>query len=220
MSVSHAPMRHLEELLERYPLLKGTCCETIRDAYRKLEHCIQGGGKLLVCGNGGSAADAEHLVGELMNRYRFTRRLSPSDRAALTAAAGDDAPFLCRHLQPAVAAISLVSQSALVTSVSNDISAEVIFAQQVFAYGHPGDTLIALSTSGDSRNVVLAAATAKARGMSVLGLCGATGGKLRVLCDICICVPQTEACKVQELHLPVYHTLCAMLEETLFIPAQ
>lgn len=207
--------QHLESLLERYPALAG-CKSNIRLAFELLCQCYSGGGKLLACGNGGSSADADHLVGELMNRYLFNRVVSPAERSRLEECAAEDAPFLAGNLQRSFPAISLSTNGSVITAVSNDIDPSMIFAQQVYGYGRPGDLLVAFSTSGNSRNVILAARAARARDMKIVGLSGQSGAELKGLCDCCICVPETVTFRVQELHLPVYHALCAMVEQECF----
>jgi D-sedoheptulose 7-phosphate isomerase len=205
----------LDEALVRHPLLV-SCREAMLEAATALLQSHAGGGKVLVCGNGGSAADAEHLVGELMNKY-LIRRTIPADHAsALGKAAGADGKYLAANLQQAVPAVSLVSQSSLITSVSNDVAADVVFAQQVYAYGRPEDVLIAISTSGNARNVVLALHAARLVGAATIGLSGRSGGAMKALCDTAVCVPADRTPEVQELHLPVYHTLCGMVENEVF----
>lgn len=205
----------LRQLLERYPALQE--CETsIVAAFETLNNCFECGGKLLLCGNGGSAADCEHIVGELMKAFTQSRQLSEHDRLRLQQVAPTPiAGYLAEKLQRALPAISLVSQTALALAVSNDIDGNLVFAQQVFGYGNQGDVLLAISTSGDSTNVVFAAYTAKARGMQVVSLTAAGGGELATIADVAIKVPEREVYKVQELHLPIYHALCMMIEQEL-----
>lgn len=197
-----------EELYERYPQLK--CCEgEIAKAFDLLLTCYRSGGKVLTCGNGGSAADAEHIVGELLKKFRKQRDIDSGVAAKLP-------PELVAKLEGALPAVSLVSMSGILTAFANDVAWETAFAQQVYGLGNPGDVLIALSTSGNSANCVNAALVAKAKGLKVISMTGAGGGKLAALADAAIRVPETETYKIQELHLPVYHALCAGLEETLF----
>ena len=198
----------IEELYVRYPQLR-SCEGAISHALDLLLSCYRGGGKVLTCGNGGSAADAEHIVGELMKKFRRHRAIDPEIAAKLP-------PELVSKLEGALPAVSLVSMSGILTAFANDVAWETAFAQQVLGLGRAGDVLIALSTSGNSANCVNAALVAKAKGMSVISLTGATGGRLAELADAAICVPETETYKVQELHLPVYHALCARVEEELF----
>jgi D-sedoheptulose 7-phosphate isomerase len=168
--------------------------------------CFEKGGKLLICGNGGSASDADHIVGELMKGFRARRRVTderiPTDLREL--------------LQGALPAISLSSQDALITAFANDVAPEMIFAQQVYGYGREKDVLLAVSTSGNSVNVLNAAKVAKALGIRVIGLTGAEGGRLASEADVSIKVPETETYKVQEYHLPVYHYLCMTVERHFF----
>ena len=175
------------------------------------------GGTLFVCGNGGSAADAEHCVGELLKGFRLQRALSPTEAEALSACCGpSDGAYLAGRLQRGIRAMALTSHPALTTAVGNDTAGDMAFAQQLYVLGSVGDVLLGLSTSGNARNVLLAAQVAHHKGMKVLGMTGAEGGALRALADLCICVPAKETYRVQEYHLPLYHMLCAMLEAELF----
>ena len=201
-------MELIEELYVRYPQLR-SCEGAIGCALDLLLACYRGGGKVLTCGNGGSAADAEHIVGELMKKFRRHRAVDPEIAAQLP-------PELVSKLEGALPAVSLVSMSGILTAFANDVAWETAFAQQVLGLGRAGDVLIALSTSGNSANCVNAALVAKAKGMKVISLTGAAGGRLAELADAAVCVPETETYKVQELHLPVYHALCARVEEELF----
>lgn len=212
-------MTPLDDLFERHPVLKPVRSATM-GAFALLADCAASGGTLYVCGNGGSAADAEHIVGELMKGMTRRRPLPAADRTALLGAAAHgleaDASYLADHLDGAVRAVCLSSQSSLLTAVANDLGADLGFAQQVFSYGGPSDVLWAISTSGRSRNVVLAALAARARGMSVLALTGPDGSVLGGLAAVCIEVPGTGVSVVQELHRPVYHALCQALEDACF----
>ena len=201
-------MEIFNELYERHPQLK--CCEgEIGKAFDLLLACYRNGGKVLTCGNGGSAADAEHIVGELMKKFRRPRAIDADIAAKLPSE-------LSAKLEGALPAVSLVSMSGILTAFANDVAWETSFAQQAYGLGQRGDVLIALSTSGNSANCVNAALVARAKGMKVVALTGADGGKLAELADAAIKVPETETYKVQELHLPVYHALCAALEAELF----
>jgi D-sedoheptulose 7-phosphate isomerase len=174
------------------------------------------GGKLLICGNGGSAADSEHIVGELMKGYLSKRPLPDPVRQRFSAVFPDDGAYLADHLQGALPAISLVSQSSLLTAFANDVAADLIFAQQVYGYGRPGDVLLAISTSGNAANVVRAIQVARVQGLKSIGLTGRDGGALKTLCDLAIRVPADTTPTIQEYHIAVYHTLCALLEEEFF----
>lgn len=169
-----------------------------------------------MAGNGGSAADADHIVGELMKGFRMKRPLADKDKASLVAADALMGGKLAANLQGALPAISLSAHTALMTAFGNDCDPALAFAQQVKGYGSRGDVLMAISTSGNSGNILYAAVAAKAAGMKVIGLSGKGGGRLSEIADVCICVPETECFKVQELHLPVYHALCLMLENRFF----
>jgi len=207
--------RELGELVENYPDLLPVAAQA-QQACELLLQCYRGGGKVLVCGNGGSAADSEHLVGELMKSYLLPRRLPAERRAALAATSANDGAYLAEHLQSALPAISLASQVALMTAVANDLGADLVFAQQVVGYGRAGDALVAISTSGNSRNVLLAAAVARAQGLKTIGFMGRGGGQLRGLCDVAVCVPHDRTAVVQERHLALYHAICGALERSLF----
>lgn len=202
----------LSELLARYPSLV-VCEADIRKAAYQLRTGFEAGGKLLVCGNGGSAADSEHVVGELMKSFKFKRSIEEGFAEAYRKHNDEDAP---EWLEGALPAISLVSQTSLGTAFCNDTESAGVFAQQVYGYGRRGDMLFAISTSGNSENVVFAAKVARARSLKVVSLTGRRKSKLSVLSDVCIRVPEDETFKVQELHLPVYHALCAALEDALF----
>lgn len=186
--------------------------EELEAAFGLLAGALSAGGKVLVCGNGGSAADSEHIVGELMKGFRRRRELPLADRERLQSAWGEEGRVLAGRLQRALPAISLVSQVSLGTAVANDLGADLVFAQQVYGYGRAGDALIAISTSGKAANVLAACRTARAFGLKVLGLTGRQGGELARLCDRCLRVPAAETSEVQVWHLRCYHLLCAMLE--------
>ena len=209
-------MTRIEQLISTYPELE-VCAADTQAAFNTLRDCYRNGGKLLTCGNGGSAADAEHIVGELMKGYLLKRPLAENMRARLVSASAQDGDYLTNHLQGALPAISLVSQTSLLSAISNDTAADMVFAQQVYGYGREGDALIGLSTSGNSRNVILAMQVGRALGLRTIGLTGPTGGVLKPLCDVCICVPAENTPAIQERHLPIFHVLCAMLEEEFFV---
>ena len=201
-------MKSFEELFERYPQLGG-CRDEIAKALDLLLDCYRNGGQVLVCGNGGSAADAEHIVGELLKKFKLHRDIDASVAAKLP-------PELAAKLEGALPAVSLVSMCGILTAFANDVAWETAFAQQVYGLGRAGDVLIALSTSGNSANCVNAALVARAKGLKVIALTGAGGGRLGAVADAAVAVPETETYKVQELHLPVYHALCASVEAALF----
>ena len=205
----------LDLLIERYPKL-AVCKDDIAKAYEIIETCYAHGGKLLIAGNGGSAADAEHIVGELMKGFKNPRKLPQEYADRLIAADSELGKTLAENLQGALPAIALDGHPALSTAYQNDCEPLLCFAQQVNGYGKPGDVLLGISTSGNSKNVLYAAVTAKAKGMKVIGLTGQKESKLSEMADVCIRVPETETYMVQELHLPVYHVLCLMIEENNF----
>jgi phosphoheptose isomerase len=208
-------MKRIRQLIFSYPGLD-VCASDIEAAYNVLRDCYQSGGKVLTCGNGGSAADAEHIVGELMKGYLLKRPLPEEVRARLKAASPDDGDYLADHLQGGLPAISLVSQTSLLSAIANDTAADMVYAQQVYVYGQEGDALIGISTSGNSTNVIRAMQVARALGLRTIGLTGRTGGKVKPLCDVCIRVPANDTTLIQERHLPIFHVLCAMLEEAFF----
>ncbi len=197
------------ELLERYPCLKD-CGEDIKKTYEIFVGCYDNSGKILCCGNGGSAADCDHFVGELMKGFLKKRPLSDAEKAAF------DDDFIADSLQKGLPAISLCAHSALMTAFENDAVPTLVFAQQVYAYAKECDVLLCLSTSGNSENVVYAAKAAKAAKIKAVSITGAKESKLSELSDICIRLPETETFRIQELTLPVYHCLAAMLEEKYF----
>jgi D-sedoheptulose 7-phosphate isomerase len=209
------PRDHLDELIVRYPALKD-CAAAIEDAYRMIVECCRAGGKLLVCGNGGSAADADHIVGELMKGFLKRRALPEEVQSALRQADPELGPVLAARLQGAVPAIALSAQSAVATAFANDVDPTLVFAQLAAGYGNRGDVLLGISTSGNAQNVIAAFVAARAKCLRTIGLSGASGGKMKGRCDLLIAVPATKTLEVQELHLPVYHCLCAMIEECLF----
>ena len=205
----------LEKTIRRHPLLSASQAD-IRKAFDTLRVCYEGGHKLLICGNGGSAADAEHIVGELMKSFVYQRVLPDEVKQQLRAASAERGTLLANNLQPALRAISLVSHPSLNTAFANDVDPNLIFAQQVLGYGDKGDVLLAISTSGNSENVIHAVITANALGLKTIGLTGPSGGSLKDLCEVMVRVPGDNTGEIQELHLPVYHALCAMLEVCFF----
>lgn len=209
------PLKQIEELVKRYPSLV-VCKNDILAAYELLSEAYSNGHKLLVCGNGGSASDSEHIVGELMKEFKLKRKVYGNQAIALKAIDPELGQVLADNLQGALPAICLTGHSSLTTAFMNDANADLVFAQQVNGYGKPGDVFLGISTSGNSKNVLYAAVNAKAKGLKVLGLTGAKENKLMKFADVCICVPEIETYKIQELHLPVYHCLCLMLEEKFF----
>ena len=198
-------MKHLESLIERYPVLK-KCESSIYDSFSAMARSFEEGGRLYVCGNGGSAADALHIVGELVKSFVMPRKLDED----FVSAVGSE---FAGKFQGALPAYALVENVALGTAYANDVDPEYIFAQQVYAYARKGDCVLGISTSGNSGNVLNALKAARGRGALTLGLTGRDGGKMKELCDVCIVVPETETYKIQELHLPIYHALCIMLED-------
>ena len=208
-------MRHIDLLVERYPSLESAKNDIVA-AYLLLEESYENGGKLLVAGNGGSAADAEHIVGELMKGFKLSRKPETDFAERLVAENQELGSVLAENLQGALPAIALDGHPALSTAYMNDCEPLLCFAQQVNGYGKSGDVFLGISTSGNSKNVLYAATTAHAKGMKVIGLTGAKDSKLKDMSDVCIKAPQTETYMIQELHLPIYHCLCLMLENRFF----
>jgi len=199
----------METLLTHYPALS-PCMEDIQTVFERLRDMYAAGGKLLICGNGGSAADADHISGELLKGFQSKRPLSETDQTRIGA---DLAP----HLEQSLPAIPLTAFNALATAYTNDVNGDYIFAQLVLGLGQPGDALLAISTSGNARNVSHALRVARSKDLVTIGLSGETGGAMREHCDLMIRVPSRETFRIQELHLPIYHALCLMLEDHFFV---
>lgn len=206
---------HLQLLMERYPALQ-PIKDAIAKSYEMIRDCYESGGKLIIGGNGGSCADAEHIVGELMKGFKLPRVLDAQMTQKLTDVDPVLGAQLADNLQGGLPAVALSSHPSLNTAFLNDVNGEMMYAQQVNALGKPGDVFLGISTSGNAKNVQYAAITAKAKGMKVIGLTGKTGGKLNALADVNMVMPCDETYQIQELHLPVYHALCLMLEEYFF----
>lgn len=207
--------KHIALLVERYPVLK-ECKQSIIDAYLIMEKSYLNGGKLLIAGNGGSAADSEHIVGELMKSFKLPRRVSDDFSDRLNKVDKELGPVLADNLQGALPAIALDGHFALTTAYMNDVEPLLCFAQQVNGYGNEGDVFLGISTSGNSKNILYAATVAKAKNMRIIGLTGEKESKLSEMADVTIKAAQTETYMIQELHLPVYHCLCLMLEDRFF----
>ncbi len=205
----------LNDLLRRYPILE-VCKEDIEKAKDALIECYKNDGKVLICGNGGSCADSDHIVGELMKGFLKQRPLSEEQKTVMKKNCDLIDDELLSKLQGGLPAIALPSITALNSAFCNDVDPELIYAQSLMGLGRKKDVLIAISTSGNSKNVFGAVKVAKALGVKVIGLTGNTGGKLKEHADIAIRVPETETYKIQELHLPVYHYLCAAVEDYFF----
>lgn len=204
----------LNGLTERYPALK-VAKNDISAAFEALLASVKSGGKIMICGNGGSAADSAHIVGELMKSFKKTRPIDAKTAARLKEY-GKEGARLALSLEGAIPAVALTENGAFLTAFSNDNDASVAFAQQVYGLGEQRDALVCISTSGNSENCILAAVAAKSTEIKTVALTGAGGGQLASLADVCVKVPETETYKIQELHLPVYHCICAMLEEEIF----
>lgn len=208
-------IQFLEELMERYPALEGEKGQ-IQRSYELIRDSFEAGGKLLIAGNGGSCADAEHIVGELMKGFVKRRPVEAETAEKLKAADPVRGAELADKLQQGLPAIALTGHTALNSAFANDVDSKMVYAQQVMGYGKVGDVFLGISTSGNSENILYASAVAKAKGMKVIGLTGRDGGELRRVSDAVIVAPEQETFKIQEYHLPVYHALCLMLEEHFF----
>jgi D-sedoheptulose 7-phosphate isomerase len=205
----------INSLTTRYPQLS-PLSSRIESALDELTRTVEAGGKILTCGNGGSASDAEHIVGELVKAFAIKRPLPKKDVQLFEKHFPNEANTIVSNLEGAIPAICLMSNVSISTAFANDRSYEYAAAQQLYALGAAGDVLIAISTSGNSKNVLAACKVAKAKSVKTIGLTGASGGKLKDLCDICIQVPSDKVHEIQEMHLPVYHFLCAALEARIF----
>ena len=208
-------MKHVDLLVERYPKL-AVCRDDIIKAYEIMEECYEGDHKLLIAGNGGSAADSEHIAGELMKRFKTPRPVPTEFSQKLKSIDPERGENLSKNLERGLMAIPLVAHEALTTAYINDVDGLGVFAQQLYGFGREGDVFLGISTSGNSKNVMSATVVARALNIKVIGLTGAAGGELGTVADVCIRVPETETYMIQELHLPVYHCLCLMLEDRFF----
>lgn len=202
-------MKHIDNLIERYPALT-VCQDQIEAAVNAIVDMHKNGGTLLLCGNGGSTADCEHISGELLKGFLLKRPLTADEKHGIPAEVAD-------KLQGGVKAIPLTSLSALGTAFSNDVDADLVYAQLVSVFGGKNDVFLGISTSGNAKNVCAAAEVARARGLKTISLTGIGGGRLSEFCDIAIKAPECETYKIQELHLPVYHAICAQVEDIVFL---
>ncbi len=207
--------KHIDLLMKRYPLLE-QCRQNIIDAYEIMENCYSNGGKLLIAGNGGSAADSEHMAGELMKRFKIPRPVPTEFAERLKEIDPVRGESLSKNLEQGLMAIPLVAHEALSTAYINDVDGLGVFAQQLYGFGREGDVFVGISTSGNSKNVLSATVVARSLGIKVVGLTGNTGGELAEFSDVSVVVPQKETYMIQELHLPVYHCWCLMLEDHFF----
>tara|TARA_B100001175_G_scaffold317774_1_gene336356 strand:- start:1627 stop:2274 length:648 start_codon:yes stop_codon:yes gene_type:complete len=205
----------IEDLVVRNPEL-GAAKNDISRAFELLKNSYENKGKLLICGNGGSAADADHIVGELMKRFSIPREIPKNLKNTLSSDYGEKGKYMSEKLEGSLPAISLNGHSALSSAFANDVDAELIYAQQVVGYGNKEDVLMGISTSGNAKNVVAAMIVAKAKGIKVLGIVGRDGGEFNKYCDVLINVGGNCTPQIQELHLPVYHVLCQTLEYHFF----
>lgn len=207
--------KHVDFLIERYPVLE-KCGEDIIKAYLVMEECYLRDGKLMIAGNGGSAADSEHIAGELMKRFKIARTVPAEFAEKLKSVDPVRGKNLAENLERGLMAIPLVAHEALTTAYINDVDGLGVFAQQLYGFGRKGDVFLGISTSGNSRNVMSATVVARALGINVIGLTGEKGGELAEVADVAVRVPSSETYMIQELHLPVYHCWCLMLEDKFF----
>lgn len=207
--------KHIDFLVSRYPVLEANKQDII-DGYLVFENCYINGGKLLIAGNGGSAADSEHIAGELMKRFKLPRPISNELASKLKSVDNERGEMLAKNLESPLMAITLVAHEALSTAYINDVDGLTVFAQQLLGFGKEGDVFLGISTSGNSENIMRATVVARALGMKVVGLTGAKGGQLADAADVVVKVPETETYMIQELHLPIYHCWCLMLEDKFF----
>lgn len=207
--------KHIDLLMKRYPVLEA-CKEEIIGGYELMEERYKNGGKLLIAGNGGSAADSEHIAGELMKRFKIPRSIPEDLKKKLIEIDSVRGENLSKNLERPLMAIPLVAHEALTTAYINDVDGLGVFAQQLYGFGRAGDVFLGITTSGNSQNVMSATVVARALGIKVLGLTGENGGELSQVANVCVKVPETETYMVQELHLPVYHCWCLMLEDKFF----
>lgn len=215
MKKDSCEIKHIDLLIERYPELS-ICRHQIIEAYKIMKECFVNDGKLLIAGNGGSAADSEHIAGELMKRFKTPRPVSAEFAQKLVSIDPVRGENLARNLERGLMAIPLVAHEALTTAYINDVDGLGVFAQQLFGFGRAGDVFLGISTSGNSKNVMSATVVARALGIKVIGLTGAQGGELASVADVCVQAPSNETYMIQELHLPIYHCWCLMLEEYFF----
>lgn len=208
-------VKHIDLLVARYPKLEAVRPEII-DSYLLMEESYENGGKLLIAGNGGSAADSEHIAGELMKRFKILRPVSKEYAEKLKEVDPVRGAELSKNLECSLMAIPLVAHEALTTAYINDVDGLGVFAQQLFGYGREGDVFLGISTSGNSKNILNATVVARASGIKVVGLTGAKGGELAKVADVAVKAPETETYMIQELHLPIYHCWCLMLEDHFF----
>ena len=213
--LKQATIDDINILIERYPQLS-YLYQPLAASIRMMCDAYYRGAKIMVCGNGGSAADSLHIVGELMKSFSKTRKLPENIADKITLSFPQDAEFYVKNLQGAIPAVSLVNEVSLITAFSNDKTSELAFAQQVLGHGREGDALLAISTSGNSVNILHAAKIAKCLGVNVIGLTGKTGGKLAAYTDVLLNAPATITHHIQEFHLPIYHTLCLAMETEIF----
>ena len=207
--------KHIDLLIKRYPALE-VCRQQIIDAYLIMEECYEHDGKLLIAGNGGSAADSEHIAGELMKRFKTPRPVPAEFAEKLKSIDPVRGENLAQNLERALMAIPLVAHEAMTTAYINDVDGLGVFAQQLYGFGRPGDVFLGISTSGNSKNIMSATVVARALGIRTIGLTGSKGGELATVADVCVKAPSDETYMIQEYHLPIYHCWCLMLEDKFF----
>ncbi len=213
--LNHKLQKYINLLIKRYPVLEEIQCSII-ESYFIMEECYQNQGKLLIAGNGGSAADSDHIVGELMKRFKIPRPLNNELVAKLISIDPQYGKILAENLEYSLPALSLSAHKAFLTAYINDVNETEIYAQQILGFGKAEDVFLGISTSGNSKNIINATTVAKALGIKIIALTGATGGTLSTIANICVKVPSTETYQIQEYHVPIYHCWCLMLEERFF----
>jgi D-sedoheptulose 7-phosphate isomerase len=208
-------MNHFDTLITRYPALS-VCADDIQKAENMMLKAYYAGGKILACGNGGSASDAAHIVGELMKGFLLKRPMNEETKKKFESVLGEEAEVFAKNLQCGIPAIALDSQHALFTAYANDVDADYVYAQQVFGYARENDLFIGISTSGNSSNIIKAYEVAKHKGIHIISLTGNTGGKMKEYSDILLNVPSVDTPRIQESHIMIGHIICEMVEANMF----
>lgn len=215
MNCNNKVLQILSDLIVRYPMLK-SCEAEILDSFNLIYESYRLNGTLICAGNGGSSADCDHITGELLKSFKIKRSICDDFNNDFKQAFPEDFDKITSSLEGALPAISLPSMSCVTSAFANDVDSSMVFAQLIYGLGNQNDVFLAISTSGNSANIVNAIKVAKVKKIKTIGLTGVTGGECVKYCDVCIKVPEEETYKIQELHLPIYHALCSMLEIAFF----